>query len=445
MSDEPAIHSRNTLEALQRLEKIILDTLDFRQVIQKICDSVLNELYFIDLSYRLVLLALTSQDLEKLEFVAVSKTPEAEKALQVIKTPLTQIQLPLSDTANILVKTHRDQNLELTPNWSEIFSPTLSPDVVTSAQAAAGIQSTVLVPVVAKGKSLGVLLFGVAKPPEMVENQEKDLIQGFTDIVGLAVENARLYSTLDTTSQQLAVANEQLKELDRLKDEFVSAAAHALRSPMTAIKGYLSMVMEGDGGEVAPKAKEFLQGAYEGNDRLIRLVNHMLDISRIESGRLIFNLAEVQLEEIIQSEVSGLKILSDQKNLQLTYERPPQPLPQVTVDPDRLREVINNLVGNAIKFTEKGSITITHELSGGFISTHLTDTGPGIAPSDLINLFQKFTQARITSGKTGGSGLGLYVSKLIIKEFGGDITVTSQVGQGSVFTFSIPFGQKGVK
>jgi len=445
MSDDRASHSRNTLEAVQRLEKIILDTLDFRQVIQKICDSVLNELYFVDLSYRLVVLALENSDHTTLQIVALSKTPEAEKAIQAANIPLAQIQIPLAQTQNIMIRTWRDQSMQLTPNWSEVFHPALTVETATNAQTAAGIQASILVPIVAKNKSLGVLLFGVAKPSEMITDQEKDLIQGFTDIVGLAVENARLYSTLDATGKQLSQANEQLKELDRLKDEFVSAAAHALRSPMTAIKGYISMVLEGDGGEVASKAKEFLQGAYEGNDRLIRLVNHMLDISRIESGRLIFNIADVQLEDVIQSEVSGLKILADQKGLSLNYEKPPTPLPIVSVDPDRLREVINNLVGNAIKFTQQGGITIKHEMSGGFVVTHIIDTGPGISPADIANLFQKFTQARVNIGKSGGSGLGLYVSKLIIKEFHGDITLKSQVGQGSTFSFSIPFAQKTVK
>ncbi len=430
------------MEAVQRLEKIILNTLDFRQVIQKICDSVLNELYYVDLSYRLVLLSLENNEKTGLQVVAISQTPEAQKAIQTANIPLAQISLPLDSAQNIMVRALREQNLQLTPNWSEVFQPSLSSEVATAAQTAAGIQASIMVPIVAKNKSLGVLLFAVAKPVEMITDQEKDLIQGFTDIVGIAVENARLYSTLDTTSRELASANEQLKELDRLKDEFVSAAAHALRSPMTAIKGYISMVMEGDGGEVAIKAKEFLQGAYEGNDRLIRLVNHMLDISRIESGRLIFNIAEIHLEEIISSEVGGLKILADQKGLSLTYDPPSTPLPIVSVDPDRLREVINNLVGNAIKFTEKGGIKISHELSGGFILTHISDTGPGIPPADLANLFQKFTQARINTGKAGGSGLGLYVSKLIIKEFHGDITVKSQIGQGSTFTFSIPFAKE---
>lgn len=442
MTSSPSVQSRNTLEALQRLEKVILDTLDFRQVVQKICDSVLNELYFIDLSYRVVILTLKDQSETNLQVVAFSKTPEAEKAMKQSQTSFSQIQIPLSEANNLAVKVSNTQQTQITTSWSQVLSPPLSSENADAAQKAAGIQTTILAPIFAKGKSLGVLIFGLSKPSEMVTENEQTLIRGFTDSVAIAVENARLYSNLDKASQQLSSANEKLKELDHLKDEFVSAAAHALRSPMTAIKGYISMVIEGDGGHIDDKAKEFLQGAYEGNDRLIRLVNHMLDISRIESGRLIFNIAEVQLEDIIQSEVSSMKILAQEKTINLDYQRPTSPLPKVSVDPDRMREVINNLVGNAIKFTEKGGVTIKQEITKNFILTHVIDTGQGIAPEDLKNLFQKFTQARLSGGKTAGSGLGLYVSKIIMQEFGGDITVVSQFGKGSTFTFSIPIKKR---
>lgn len=438
MSDSGSFHSRHTLEALRRLEKVILDTLDFHQVVQKICDEVLNELYFLDLSYRVVILALATSDQAALQVVAFSQTPEAEKAMKQLGLPWTQIHLPLSQATSITTKVFREQHIQVTPSWSDVLVPPLTSDSASAAQIAASIQTTILVPIAAKGKSLGVLFFCVAKPAEMVEGAEKELMQGFADTVSVAVENAKLYTTLEDASRKLAAANEQLKQLDRLKDEFVSAAAHALRSPMTAIKGYLSMVLEGDGGAIPDKARDFLTGAYEGNDRLIRLVNHMLDISRIESGRLIFNLTQVQLEDLVQSEVTGLKILAQAKGLSLIYEPPSTPLPKVKVDPDRLREVINNLVGNAIKFTAQGSVIITHTIKDDFLLTHVSDTGPGIAPEDVKHLFQKFTQVRLTSGKTSGSGLGLYVSQIIMKEFGGNITLVSQVSKGSTFTFSIP-------
>ncbi len=199
------------------------------------------------------------------------------------------------------------------------------------------------------------------------------------------------------------------------------------------------MVMEGDGGQVADKAKEFLQGAYEGNDRLIRLVNHMLDISRIESGRLIFNLSEVQLEEIIRSEISGLKVLADQKNITLEYKGLPTPLPKVTVDPDRLREVINNLVGNAIKFTDKGGITIKILPRDDHLRIDCVDTGIGIATADQKKIFDKFVQLdSSTSSQNQGTGLGLYISRMMVEKMGGRLVVNSAPKKGSDFFFAVP-------
>lgn len=441
MTKDQSFKSRNTLVALRRLEKIILNTLDFRQVVQKICDSVISELYFIDLSYKIVILSLINQEQKSLQIVAISNTPEAEKAATVFKTPFLNIHTPLSDEST-LNKVLSGQSTLVSTQWSQIFSPPFATDQAQSAQAAAGITATVLAPIIIKGKPQGVLMFAVSKPQEMVSPEEKELMQGFTDIVSIAVENSRLYSSLDVASKQLAAANQKLKSLDLLKDEFVSAAAHALRAPMTAIKGYISMTLEGDGGQIPAQAAKFIQSAYEGNDRLIRLVNHMLDISRIESGRLIFTLVPTKLADLISSEVTSLQILAKKQGLTLVYQPPPQPLPVVTVDPDRLREVINNLVGNALKFTRSGSITISHEVDSSVIHTHVTDTGQGIAPEDMKSLFRKFTQAKSSQSKASGSGLGLYVSKIIMKELGGDISVKSDFGKGSTFTFSIPIKKR---
>ena len=390
----------------------------------------------------MVILTLHDERQGMLQVVALSQTPEAQKAMSQAKVPFLEIQIPADDTSNLTVKVSREQQSQIVSQWSQVLSPPLTSENANQAQQAAGIQTTTLVPIIAKGKSLGVLMFGMAKPQEMVSEAEQSLMRGFTDIVAIAVENARLYSSLDEASKQLATANEKLKELDRLKDEFVSTAAHALRSPMTAIKGYISMVLEGDGGNVPDKAGDYLKSAYEGNDRLIRLVNHMLDISRIESGRLIFNIAEVNLEDTVQSEVDSMSILAKEKGLSLEYQKPKSPLPKVRVDPDRIREVINNLLGNAIKFTSKGGISVSHEIKDNQLLTHFIDTGQGIAPEDLKNLFQKFTQARLSGGKTSGSGLGLYVSKIIMNQFGGDITVTSELNRGSTFTFSIPIKKR---
>jgi len=225
---------------------------------------------------------------------------------------------------------------------------------------------------------------------------------------------------LEKTSQELKETNLKLQEMANLKDEFVSVASHELRAPMTTIKGYLSMILEGDAGKITPKVKEFLKNAYESNDRMIRLVNNMLNVSRIESGRLIVNLKDIQLEEIIESVVNDFQLEAKQHGLKLVYKRPDKKLPKVRVDPDRIREIISNLVNNAIKFTVKGSVTLKNKL-------------------DQKQLFKKFSQIAGRQQEVGkGSGLGLYICRMLLAEFGGKIWLKSKVGQGTTFYFSLP-------
>ena len=243
---------------------------------------------------------------------------------------------------------------------------------------------------------------------------------------------------LEKTTHELTKANTKLQELSVLKDEFVSVASHELRGPMTTIKGYISMILEGDAGKLPKKAVEFLNDAYESNDRMIRLVNNMLNVSRIESGRLIINLKDIRIEEAIEEIVKTYKLEADTHGLELKYISAREPLPKVRVDPDRIREVISNLVGNAINFTSHGYIHIRAKAEDGMVVVSVEDSGVGIAEADQKQLFRKFSQVGVGAPLRKGSGLGLYICKMLINEFGGKIWLKSKVGKGTTFYFSLP-------
>jgi signal transduction histidine kinase len=226
--------------------------------------------------------------------------------------------------------------------------------------------------------------------------------------------------------------------LDKLKDEFVSLASHELRTPMTAIRGSLSTILEGFAGDISPQSREFLIAASNENDRLIRLVNNLLNISRIESGRFDFIKTPVNMNALIIEVVNNLSEAAKEKNLFLKYE-PNSAIPVITTDGDKIREVLINIVGNAIKFTHQGGVTIRIEQKEGLITTSINDSGSGIAPEDQEILFKKFSQARGSySQTTGGTGLGLYICKIIIEGLKGKIWLESTVGHGSTFYFSLP-------
>ena len=238
---------------------------------------------------------------------------------------------------------------------------------------------------------------------------------------------------------ELKKTNSKLQEMSALKDEFVSVASHELRAPMTTIKGYLAMMLEGDAGKIPPKVKEFLEDAYESNDRMIRLVNNMLNVSRIESGRLIMNLMDIQLESVIESVIREYKYEAKKHGLKLKYEKSKTKLPKVRVDPDRIREIIANLVGNGVNFTPHGKVTVRSKVEDGMVVTEVQDSGVGISRQNQKDLFKKFSQINGSHAPLKkGSGLGLYICKMLITEFGGEIWLKSKLGKGTTFSFSLP-------
>lgn len=231
------------------------------------------------------------------------------------------------------------------------------------------------------------------------------------------------------------------KAVANLKDEFLSVAAHALRTPMTAIKGFLDMIIKGQVGKLpTTKMKEYLLLAYEGNERMIKLVNDLLNVSRIEAGRMKFDLANIQIEKVIEQSITELEKISHSKGLYLKFEKPEKSLPKIIAAEDKVQMVLTNIIGNAIKYTEKGGVKITAEADKKLVTVHIQDTGIGIAKEDQDKLFKKFSQiGKTISSSQKGTGLGLYTSKVIVEKLGGKIWCESKgEGKGSIFSFSLP-------
>jgi signal transduction histidine kinase len=235
--------------------------------------------------------------------------------------------------------------------------------------------------------------------------------------------------------------NQKVSKLDDVKDEFISIVSHELRTPMSTIKGYLNMLLAGDAGPVSPQVRDILTEMLLAIEREIRLVNGMLDISRLEAGRMQFVIREdVDIVEQARLLLQSLIRAASEKKLSLIFEAPTQPLPKVQADTDKLVQVLINLVGNAMKFTKKGSITVSFSKEGDFIKTCVADSGPGIPSDKREHLFEKFSQASTKETRvSGGSGLGLYISKVIIEKMGGRIWLAeSSPDMGSKFCFSLP-------
>lgn len=299
----------------------------------------------------------------------------------------------------------------------------------------------------------GALALIIVRPIDELEEGTARVAQGkFTE--GVNITTGDELEELGDSFNDMVMG---LKQLEQLKDEFVFIAAHELRTPVAAMKGYLQLILDGTTGEITPEARAFIEKVIASNQRLIQLVNDLLEVARSQAGRLTIKVAPVDIVPTITSTLDELKSLADEKGVTMAYHATLSggaagaPLPQVMADADRVKEVMVNLVGNAIKYMGgAGAVTITHELvpagaptpSGAaapaMLVTHIADTGIGMSAEAQQKLFQKFY--RVTTDKTRditGTGLGLFIVKEIIEKMDGTIGVTSEEGKGSTFSFAL--------
>ncbi len=248
---------------------------------------------------------------------------------------------------------------------------------------------------------------------------------------------------LANLSSDLEKANNKLQKLDKTKSEFLSIASHQLRTPISGIKGYLSMLLEGDFGKVEDKPKEIIKSIYDNTERLNGLVNDFLDVSRIERGKLVMERQMTDISEMVESIVSNFQPVAAGKKLKLEYTKPAIAIPKINVDPNKLRQVILNLVDNAIKYTQKGSVRVSLDGLNDRFRVCVRDTGVGLEPDEVKHLFKPFVRAQDASKSNAtGSGLGLYVARKIVQYHGGKVWAESEgKSRGSTFCMEVPFEQ----
>lgn len=238
----------------------------------------------------------------------------------------------------------------------------------------------------------------------------------------------------------LKKANRDLKKLDKAKSEFISIASHQLRTPLSVIKGYLSMILEGFYGKIPKKVRKRIEYSMESNERLIKLVDSLLDLSHMEGGRMEFNFKKISFSDLVESVYQEYKETIKKKGLKMSFKKPDKKRFYVEADEQKLRQVIANLVDNAIKYTKKGGIKIKLNKEDGNVVFSVKDSGIGIDPEEKKQLFKKFIRGKKVSRLwTGGVGLGLYVARLIVEEHKGEIGLESKgEGKGSKFWVKLP-------
>lgn len=312
---------------------------------------------------------------------------------------------------------------------------------------------SVAIPLKSKSGVSGVFLLGEKKSGEMFNANDIKVFEIIGPEISMAIENAKSYEKIEkfniTLRQEIkkAVAelekkNEQLKELDRAKDEFISMASHQLRTPLTAIKGYLSMLLEGDAGEVKLSQYDFVNEAFQGANRMVGLINDLLNVSRMETGRFFLDPKETNMENIVREEVGQLKKQAKEKGLKLEIDIKGK-IPKAYVDEIKIRQVVMNFADNAIYYTNTGSVVVSLENDKKSIIYKVKDTGIGVPKLQQKNLFSKFFRAdNARHVRPDGTGLGIYLAKKVIDDHGGKMIFSSSEGKGSTFGFEIPIKSK---
>jgi signal transduction histidine kinase/HAMP domain-containing protein len=286
------------------------------------------------------------------------------------------------------------------------------------------------IPLSARGRAAG-LLSAYFKAPREITDTEARALRTIARLVSVAKENADLVNELKDNNLQLERAN-------RLKSEFLASVSHELRTPMNAIIGYTKLMLDGLDGDLTEQQTADLERVVQAADNLLGLINGLLDLAKIEAGKMELNAEEVDIPLVIDDVIELMRAGADSKSLSLRAEVA-STLPTAWADRARIRQVLVNLVANAVKFTEHGGVTVRATIVDGWITIAVVDTGVGIPPEAQTYIFDEFRQVDAsTTRRYGGTGLGLAISKRLIALHGGRIWVESTVGAGSTFLFTLP-------
>lgn len=414
-----------SLDALRRTSRLISTTLEEEEIFRRIDKSLIRQLGF----ERILILALGAN--RKLEPKVNNGFPP-EKITEICE------QLTGNLDYRALLQEGRALSSATAPKQKKIKISELF-----------GTAHFLLLPILTQDGTIGLFFVGNSPGAPPISEADEETISILTNQISQSLENAKLFEEVYKSRQelelkvqdrtrQLALALENVQKISRIKSEFVSAVSHELRTPLTSIKGYASILLSERLGEIPEKAKERLEKINKHSDSLVELINDLLDISRIESGRVEMKFEKINMVSLIENARDVLMPQIKEKNLKFVVDIPSE-FPEVVADTTQMERVLINLLSNAVKYTPSGTITVRAFADTREITVEVEDTGTGIRQEDMARLFTEFYRVENEMNKNvKGTGLGLALVRNIITAHQGRIWATSDLGAGTTFHFAIP-------
>ena len=428
------------LTTLNQTSAAITSTLDQDRLMSMVLQLLIDNLGFT----RMVLFLLDSERRVASLGQIAGVPPEIERAAR-------EIVIPVRDDGGIAAEMLIYGKPVLVTDLESV-SHRLSPGALPLVQQLK-LVSFVGVPLRSQQRILGYL--GADRGAQLCNQEDLDLLMTVGSHVAVAIDNAKAYSELESLTQslesrvvertqELQNVNERLQDHDRRRSKFVSVASHELRTPMTSIKGFVENMLDGLTGQLSDRQQHYLQRVKHNVERLTRIINQLLDWSRIDVGRIELKPEPVSIREFVGDVVESFQTLAAEKSLTLQIAACGD-LPLVLADRDKLEQILWNLIGNAVKFTPQGGqVTVEFALRRDrFVEVCILDTGCGIAPHELSKVFNEFSKVESSIPSSQGAQLGLFITKSLVKLHRGEIWVESQLGVGSRFYFTVPFARMG--
>ena len=438
------------LQSLNTLTNKIITNLDPKEVVQEALDAIPSLFGYIGALY-------STYDKEAgfTQIRAYSRNEISKSAFELVGMDPTSITLNLNDPkseGNVIREAIFEDKVVFTNRFHNLSKGVVSDFLGDRVQDLMRLTAIVTFPVKVKGEITGVLNFFLSNQSiEQIKKEEIETIKIIANQIAVSLENASLYSQVEEALEQLKASNQQLQEKYQFEKDMMGIMGHELRTPMTVARGMSELLISKVDKDVANEVdyfKDKLEKIHMSVMKESELIQTMLSTSHIDNNKMNFQFMEFDFLDVVDYSVMAFKQDAASKKLDFIYEKPTEKLPAIYSDQNRVQEVVNNLISNAIKYTNQGSVKVFMELKGEFIHFSVKDTGIGIPEKEMQNIGKKFYRIHQQSAENkklsgaSGTGLGLYVVKGILEALGGELSVQSEEGKGSTFTAVIPLKAK---